>query len=127
MKIRTGFVSNSSSSSFVCLGWTNDNIANIEEFKEKFKEYLIKNNIKFTLTREDTLSEIIDTLPIFNIRIYRSDDDFAIGFELSEKTSISKLKAEIETFEKLCETNLVYAFLKSQLGEPNFITGEDEY
>jgi len=67
MKTRNGFVSNSSSSSFVIMGFKlNDNIINKEKFIKKF-------NPKAWVSREDPFTDIDD---IFHDTLY--DCDFGI-------------------------------------------------
>jgi len=125
MKGRSSFVSNSSTSSFICLGWREpDNTLKYLLFK-----YLDSKNIKYNQEQLDKkdFSYFLEDLEnldksIMELNIHQDDEYYVtFGREIIDNTDIEDLKKEIEIFEEQCkDENHIYSYF-AKLSKPGFI------
>lgn len=125
MKSRSGFVSNSSTSSFICLGWREP----YNTLKNLLFRYLDSKNIEYDeeqLECEDfsyfleKLDDLDKSIVELNIHL---DDNYYVTFgkEIIDNTDIDDLKKQIEIFEEQCkDKNHIYSYF-AKLSKPSFI------
>ena len=102
MKYRNGFVANSSTSSFIAVGWY------IGDSADALKEFLEKNNIPIEITTNSLYQTVSDLekSDIFKIEIENAEypiihrtgcdyTDIVIGVELSESEIISDARIKM--------------------------------
>lgn len=129
MKIRNGFVSNSSTSSFICLGWETNNLNINEKFITEFKNFLKTNNISIDEdideNEEYTFSELLNdcNIPDTTVSTEDGNGNYFFGFELSEEMSLERLKTNIAKVEENCnDEKHVFSFYQKHFGKPKFKT-----
>ena len=125
MKIRNGFVSNSSSSSFICIGWETNNSNINEEFITEFKNFLKTNNISIDEDEEYSFYDLFNSFDIPDTMLSTEDGNgnFSFGFELSEKMSLEGLKTNIAKVEENCKDEQhIFSFYQKHFGKPKFKT-----
>ena len=124
MKINSGFVSNSSTSSFICLGWHMSK-SNLEELLLK---YLDSKNVQYdkdVFEKHTYFDSVMDELieydnHISELKVYSDDYDVTFGKEMYT-ADINELKHYIAEFEEKCnDEKHIYHYFK-KLREPSFI------
>lgn len=122
MKIRNGFVSNSSTSSFICIGWSGNKL-NDPEVINDIKEYLKKNNIEYN--ERDSIQDMIELnlLGTFVSYYYEEYGKSMFGYKLKDFMTLKNLKEHIKKVEELCEDpDDIFFIFKKHFGEPCFDT-----
>ena len=123
MKIRVGFVANSSSSSYCILGWLGEELEK-DSVQKALLEFLEKNDLEIpdepiTIDNfEDLFGESDDCLKVLYL-----DEEGLIGFDLSyEAINLSAFKKDIKIFESKCEKeNSIFNVLSTSINKESSV------
>lgn len=115
MKIRNGFVSNSSSSSFVGIGWKFDNR---DAFLSLIKEHITVREYEYIYDHLGFIDEYIPDMFEADIE----DDGYYLYFPLSGK--IEETIDDLNYFKNNTINHNVLQKVKEKLGEPVIVSGE---
>jgi hypothetical protein len=104
MKIRTGFVSNSSTSSFICLGWEFDEKQLDIAFLKIIEKFEYDDRIKLsTILKEDGIYELTEALVkkgYSDLKLYYSSDNkYYFGFGKSIETDNETITIDINQWQ----------------------------
>lgn len=125
MKINSGFISNSSTSSFICFGWREEE----KNLMKLFYKYLDFKKIKYKKKNIEFYEDFY--LFLDDITVYSDDlqdvtcnlngDIVTVGEEICTD-DIDELKNQISLFEEKClDENHIYSYFMKTLGKPNFL------
>ena len=119
MKIRNWFVSNSSTSSFICFGWNYELDNETEKlFLKEFYEYLDSIHYEYIYDHLGFIDEYIPDMFEADIE----DDGYYLYFPLGGK--IEETIDDLNYFKSYTINHTVLQKIKEKLGEPVIVSGE---